>query len=236
MSTPTSVYRYYDGDGALVYVGITARGVQRQNEHNAHAEWWPFVVRQEVEHYPSRDDAAARERELIQRFGPPFNKQHNEGYEALKARYLAEVGPRVATGSCTMQVDCDDDQCDAFAEWQTGWCGSKDCQSCHRAHHNYTEAWDEAVEYTVNNVYRTSIVRLCAHDDAQVAAAAYALRAAAERLASLIKAGQVQTFMPNFDRELNQIMPTDEQIEERLITQRRLAEGADAWAADGVPF
>jgi hypothetical protein len=33
MSVPTSVYRYYDADGRLIYVGVTSRGPQRQAQH-----------------------------------------------------------------------------------------------------------------------------------------------------------------------------------------------------------
>jgi hypothetical protein len=99
---PTSVYRYYDSDGALVYVGITARGVQRQNEHNALAEWWRYVARQDVEHYLTREAAAAREIELIARFRPPFNRQYNPDHERLRDDYLdsrSEIeGAAVARG------------------------------------------------------------------------------------------------------------------------------------------
>lgn len=77
MSTPTSVYRYLDAEGRLIYVGITNRGMLRQNEHNTHARWWRYVVSQEVEHYDDRETAARRERYLIERHRPPFNTQHN---------------------------------------------------------------------------------------------------------------------------------------------------------------
>lgn len=42
---PTSVYRYYDENGLLLYVGITSRGSVRQREHNGDKEWWRFVHR-----------------------------------------------------------------------------------------------------------------------------------------------------------------------------------------------
>lgn len=87
-ATPTSVYLFYDKDGVLLYVGITARGIARQGEHNSAKEWWPFVARQEVEHYPNRKHAAGRERGLIRRYRPPFNKQHNPDHEITRAAYL----------------------------------------------------------------------------------------------------------------------------------------------------
>lgn len=87
-AVPTSVYLFYDKHGLLLYVGITSRGVARQSEHNSTKEWWPYVARQEVEHYPNRRHAAERERGLIRRFRPPFNKQHNPDHEATRAAYL----------------------------------------------------------------------------------------------------------------------------------------------------
>lgn len=85
---PTSVYKYYDRHGILLYVGITSRGISRNREHNATKEWWPFVASQTVEHFPTRDAALAHERLTIQRRQPPFNKQHNRAYSAIRSAYL----------------------------------------------------------------------------------------------------------------------------------------------------
>jgi predicted GIY-YIG superfamily endonuclease len=89
---PTSVYLYYDRRGVLLYVGITARNLQRNDEHTA-KEWWPFVNRQDVEHYPTRTDALRREKSLIQNRLPPFNKVHNPHHAEMRAAYL-----RLSTG------------------------------------------------------------------------------------------------------------------------------------------
>jgi hypothetical protein len=85
---PTPVYRYYDRVGRLIYVGITARGMTRQREHDKSAEWWPYVARQEVDHHPTRADALRAERELIGAHHPPFNKQHNPDHPRLRTEYL----------------------------------------------------------------------------------------------------------------------------------------------------
>src|SRR5690349_21062741 len=85
---PTSVYRYYDEHGVLIYVGITKQGMGRNLQHNGRAEWWPYVVRQEVEHFDTRPLAAAREKELIRQFRPPFNKQHNPWHAEVREAYL----------------------------------------------------------------------------------------------------------------------------------------------------
>ena len=86
---PTSVYRYYDRAGMLIYVGITRQGMGRNLQHNGGAEWWEHVSSQEVEHYPTRKQAADREKALIRQYRPPFNKQHNIGYRELREAYQA---------------------------------------------------------------------------------------------------------------------------------------------------
>lgn len=85
---PASVYRYYDDDGMLIYVGMTKRGVLRNFEHAALKEWWPFVSKQEVDHYPSCEAALSAERLAIQTYRPPFNHQHNIDYQAMHGAYL----------------------------------------------------------------------------------------------------------------------------------------------------
>jgi predicted GIY-YIG superfamily endonuclease len=97
--TPTSVYRYYDKYDLLIYVGITNRGIQRNREHNTGKAWWPYVVRQEVEHFPTRAQALAREKLLIGKHRPPFNHQHNPDHGPLRDAYAAFMAQSEA-GSC----------------------------------------------------------------------------------------------------------------------------------------
>lgn len=85
----TSVYLYYDVHNVLIYVGITSRGIARNVEHNNSRPWWPYVARQEVEHFPDRGLAHVREVELIERHAPPFNVQHNRHHRQMIDAYLA---------------------------------------------------------------------------------------------------------------------------------------------------
>lgn len=87
--TPTSVYRYYDAFGVLIYVGITSTGMLRNRQHNSDKEWWKWVAEQKVDHFPSRAEAQGHEKALIQKFRPPFNKVHNHEHEPIKAAYIA---------------------------------------------------------------------------------------------------------------------------------------------------
>lgn len=97
--TPTSVYRYYDKHGVLLYVGITGRGMARNAEHNKTQEWWPYVTRQEVDHYKSRRAAGNIEKQLIQQHRPPFNVQHNPGHGDVRDAYLTFRNGNVPMGA-----------------------------------------------------------------------------------------------------------------------------------------
>lgn len=87
--SPTSVYLYYDDTDVLIYVGITGRGVTRNTEHNISKDWWGFVSRQEVRHFPSREGALTEERMLIRKHRPPFNVQHNPDHKQARAAYVS---------------------------------------------------------------------------------------------------------------------------------------------------
>lgn len=88
-SIPTSVYRYFDSSGVLIYVGITGTATARNRQHNDDKEWWPWVAKQEIEHFPSRSEALGREKTLISQFRPPFNKVHNQHSAAIRTAYVA---------------------------------------------------------------------------------------------------------------------------------------------------
>jgi hypothetical protein len=73
----TSVYKYFDAGGALIYVGITNQGPARQKAHVRAAVWWSLAVRSEIEHFGTRAAAAKRESELIREHRPKFNVAGN---------------------------------------------------------------------------------------------------------------------------------------------------------------
>lgn len=77
-NTPTSLYRYYDSQGLLLYVGVTQQGYIRGLQHaQAPAPWWPSVSRQEVEHFATRAEALAAEVSAIETLRPLFNLAHS---------------------------------------------------------------------------------------------------------------------------------------------------------------
>lgn len=89
----STVYRYFDVDDLLIYVGVTDRGVKRLHEHADSKPWWHLAVRCTMEHFPDRDAALAHEKELIETLRPPFNEQHNplRHLDPLSRRALNEA-------------------------------------------------------------------------------------------------------------------------------------------------
>lgn len=70
--TSASVYRFFDSDGTLLYVGATKCGPRRFSAHEKR-EWWPDVALIEIEHFDSREEALAHESEWIRSRDPKFN-------------------------------------------------------------------------------------------------------------------------------------------------------------------
>jgi hypothetical protein len=191
MSTPTSVYRYFDLEGRIIYVGVTSRGPQRQAQHAVTAEWWPHVSAQDVEHLSTREAALKREKWLIERHRPPFNRQHNPAHEKLKATYLRQL-QRAVIGACGFDgaVDCDEgDDCIAWWTCHEDWCGVPKCVQCHRLWHckirqeRIATAWDA-------RCFAGSLAVACTSPDPDVAALAASYRDAGLQLAALMRAAQ----------------------------------------------
>lgn len=73
MNRATSLYRYFDASGRLLYVGITSRRTGRSLQHAMEKDWWGEVARCEWEHYATREEAARRERDAIATEHPRHN-------------------------------------------------------------------------------------------------------------------------------------------------------------------
>jgi hypothetical protein len=71
------LYRAFDGDGRLLYVGISLNALNRLSEHKRSSGWFGHVARVEVEHMPSREFAASAEIHAIRTERPLWNVTHN---------------------------------------------------------------------------------------------------------------------------------------------------------------
>lgn len=67
------VYRCFDADGALLYIGHSARILGRLEEHAIDKTWFSRIAQVTVEHFPSRAEASAAEAVAIEAEAPSMN-------------------------------------------------------------------------------------------------------------------------------------------------------------------
>jgi excinuclease UvrABC nuclease subunit len=74
---PTDLYRYYDRQGRLLYIGISKSAVMRAMQHERTASWWDAWAYMTRQQYPSRTTALAAEYEAIRAEQPVCNIAHS---------------------------------------------------------------------------------------------------------------------------------------------------------------
>lgn len=74
-----ALYRHYDADGNLLYVGITINPGRRGKDHAKSSAWVEFAAREESVWFDSEEDAKAAERDAISNEAPLFNRVHAGG-------------------------------------------------------------------------------------------------------------------------------------------------------------
>lgn len=67
------VYRCYDADGQLLYVGCTSNLYMRSKGHEKKASWWSQVTRTETVPYPDLAQARFAEAQAIANENPLYN-------------------------------------------------------------------------------------------------------------------------------------------------------------------
>jgi len=86
----TALYRYFDADGKLLYVGISLSPTYRQSQHRDASPWYERIARMQVEWFESRRLAMDAERYAIQSELPECNIVHKRQVSA-RAAYLEEL-------------------------------------------------------------------------------------------------------------------------------------------------
>jgi predicted GIY-YIG superfamily endonuclease len=162
----TSVYTYRDTNNLIIYIGITNQGPGRQEQHNKSSAWWQYVASQQVEHYDTRAEAAARERELIRLHRPPFNVVYNVDSSRLRNAYLCLFDPaafayasnRWNINGCLYDCSQDDPPCDWEKARNTHrhegeYCENPLCQICHAKYHGWREGLPDGYEAGQKDAY-----------------------------------------------------------------------------------
>lgn len=96
-----NLYRLFDADDRLLYVGISLHAIQRATEHRRDKPWWPLVARMEFEHLEveSRADAEAIEREVIAVERPVYNVAHHPERRPTRPKIVCRVCDRPVSGT-----------------------------------------------------------------------------------------------------------------------------------------
>ncbi len=74
---PHVLYRFYDANDALLYVGITCNPTRRMEKHRGEKPWWTQVARISLEQYGDRQSVLAAERAAIGAERPLHNIRMN---------------------------------------------------------------------------------------------------------------------------------------------------------------
>jgi hypothetical protein len=90
---PTALYRFFDADGRLLYVGITFAIRQRWYAHAQEKTWWPQVAHKQVEWLPNRYRAAKAEIAAIKAERPLYNVQDNDAEHTTPPPATCEPAP-----------------------------------------------------------------------------------------------------------------------------------------------
>ena len=73
MVTPTKLYRHFDKDGKLLYVGISLNAVARLAQHKNHSHWFNEIASVTIESFDSRNEALFAETRAVQNEKPIHN-------------------------------------------------------------------------------------------------------------------------------------------------------------------
>lgn len=79
-TAPTALYRHFNADGVLLYVGIATHHVARLQQHAKDAHWSKDIRRVTVEMLPDRWAALSAEEAAIKKEKPRHNVVHNQKY------------------------------------------------------------------------------------------------------------------------------------------------------------
>lgn len=102
--TKTALYRHFDEDGELLYVGISLNTIARLSQHQRHSEWFGLIARVEIQWFDNRQLAESAERQAILVERPRFNIAHAKQnvldrlfahLEAIGKRHVVDSSGRI---------------------------------------------------------------------------------------------------------------------------------------------
>lgn len=73
MSKPAALYRHFNADGELLYIGISVSSLVRLTKHRNASPWFHEIAVVKIEHFPTRAAALHAEGLAIQSEKPLYN-------------------------------------------------------------------------------------------------------------------------------------------------------------------
>ena len=82
----TNLYRHFDKEGSLLYVGISLSAVNRLSGHSSGSRWFSEIARVEISNFDTKEAARDAEIEAIKRENPKYNLRHAMKPEPAKEK------------------------------------------------------------------------------------------------------------------------------------------------------
>ncbi len=78
------LYRHFDKDGMLLYVGISLNSIVRLSQHKLVSSWYHEIVNVTIEKFESRESVIIAEKKAIKEEYPKHNIIHNKDTDKLE--------------------------------------------------------------------------------------------------------------------------------------------------------
>lgn len=99
-----TLYRFYDAEDRLLYVGLSVNPGRRLEKHRGTQPWWSDVARIEMEQHLDMQTLRAAEREAIETERPLYNVKFNGRPEQILVWLCDECGAPVEDGDGYLTV------------------------------------------------------------------------------------------------------------------------------------
>ena len=91
----TALYRHFDAEGRLLYVGVAANPLRRLAQHEKHAAWFGAVAEIKIEWFASRPKALRAELSAIGKEQPLHNVVHQVPQAAAQPDPSDQIGATI---------------------------------------------------------------------------------------------------------------------------------------------
>ena len=91
---PTTLYRHFDSNDNLLYVGISLNEFNRFKQHMVNSDWPTDAAYTNYERFDTREEALLAEKQAIVNEKPLYNKIHNNTLKRLFKR-LDQLGQNI---------------------------------------------------------------------------------------------------------------------------------------------